>query len=175
MEYFWHALYPSEAWRFYQHNLQPLFTIYRLLDVLAEHRVYGVFYCLGVIAKDDSAIVQAIAGRGHRLGSHGWAHQPYEREGDAGDQATRTLLPECIGYRPPYWNGMRRPGYGGGAFFRLLPYPLVKWEVQHSGELYVHPHDLDLHPGMLRRSFSLGDPWQKLERLLTEVTFRDPR
>ena len=167
LEWFFHALYPSEYWRYYDE--QPILqTIYHLLEVLEEHRIQATFYVLGVIAQQHPSLMAFLIQKGHHLGSHGWSHQPYERKGDDFDRATRALLPECVGYRAPYWHGTPRPGYAGGAFFRLLPYPLLKLELLRSRELYLHPHDLDLHPGMLRRSVSIGDPWQKLERLLDE-------
>ena len=170
LEYFYHALYPSTQWRFYDEH-QSVQTLYHLLEILEEHRVKATFYVLGVIAKGDRSVIRSIASHGHAFGSHGWSHQSFEREGDEYDQETRKYLPACTGYRAPYWNGQRRPGYAGGVFFRLLPYPLLKMELLRSKELYVHLHDLDLHPGMLRRSIAIGDPWHKLERLLREVSF----
>ena len=167
LELFYHALFPPEDWHYYE-SKKDVMTVYHLLKVLERHHVTAMFYVLGDVAQRERSLIEWIAAQGHSLGSHGYLHRHGEQEGDLSDQMTRDLLPHCRGYRPPFWEGVRRPGYAGGAFFRLLPYPLLKLEVLRSRHLYLHPYDLDLHPSMLRRSFCVGEPWAKFERLLDE-------
>jgi polysaccharide deacetylase family protein (PEP-CTERM system associated) len=47
----------------------------RLLDLFDEHAVRGTFFVLGWVAERHPALVRTIAGRGHELASHGYAHR----------------------------------------------------------------------------------------------------
>src|SRR5688500_3308963 len=47
----------------------------RLLDLFDEHAVQGTFFILGWVAERYPELVRAIAGRGHELASHGYAHR----------------------------------------------------------------------------------------------------
>jgi polysaccharide deacetylase family protein (PEP-CTERM system associated) len=48
----------------------------RLLEILAAAGARATFFVLGCIAERDPAVVRAIAGAGHEVASHGWAHHP---------------------------------------------------------------------------------------------------
>ena len=47
----------------------------RLLDLFDEHAVRGTFFVLGWVAERYPALVRSVAGRGHELASHGYAHR----------------------------------------------------------------------------------------------------
>jgi polysaccharide deacetylase family protein (PEP-CTERM system associated) len=146
----------------------PSFSIVRgcewALDVLIEE---GYRY-------DSSLFPIRRPGYGYASGARDphWIERPAGRLAEA-PPATVTL-----------W-GLRLPA-GGGAYFRLLPYALVRaalWEAERRGHpttFYIHPWELDpeqprlrvplltrlRHYGGLRRT----EP--RLERLLSEFRFR---
>jgi len=82
------------------------------------------------------------------------------------------------------WGGMRLPA-AGGAYFRLLPYALVRTAFAQcgrrgvSGTFYIHPWEID--PGQPRLAVSwltrvrhyggLGRTARQLERLLSDFRF----
>jgi polysaccharide deacetylase family protein (PEP-CTERM system associated) len=47
----------------------------RLLDLFAESSVLGTFFVLGWVAERHPSLVRRIAGRGHEIASHGFAHR----------------------------------------------------------------------------------------------------
>ena len=76
--------------------------------------------------------------------------------------------------------------FGGGGYFRLFPYPLIKhWTQQQQYMLaYIHPRDLDygqpMLPGLspLRRFksyYGIKGAEQKLRKWLTDFQFTDIR
>jgi len=85
--------------------------------------------------------------------------------------------------RSPYFNqeGLPFPP-SGGFFFRLLPVFYLKWAIRKSGICWLHPHDLDEdHPKLKnpfmnwKRHVGLKGAKAKLERLLKEIDWHDPR
>ena len=132
-----------------------------LFEILAKYDVKATFYILGKTAQREPWIYDELFNHGHTARSHGYYHYPYE---DAD--------------RKPYAN----MGMTGGFYFRALPYWLIKREVERNGQLYVHPHDLMLyHPKLSnpilnwKRHIGLSSARHKLDRLLQEVHFDDPR
>ena len=86
-------------------DLVPFFA---LLD---RHRVRGTFFLEGRHGVDDPAVVAEVVARGHELGMHGWAHEPWaelsaEDERALAVQATEALA-AAAGERPV---GFRAPG-----------------------------------------------------------------
>ena len=77
--------------------------------------------------------------------------------------------------------------FGGGGYFRLFPYPLIKhWTQQKQGYLmaYIHPRDVDagqpILPGLspMRRFksyYGIKGAEQKLRKWLTDFRFTDLR
>jgi polysaccharide deacetylase family protein (PEP-CTERM system associated) len=76
--------------------------------------------------------------------------------------------------------------FSGGGYFRLLPYPVIKYLVQRSDYVmtYLHPRDFD--PGqpmieelsLLRRFksyYGLKSAYAKLEKLINDFAFVDIR
>jgi polysaccharide deacetylase family protein (PEP-CTERM system associated) len=47
----------------------------RLLDIFDEHDVKSTFFILGCVAERHPELVRRIAGRGHEIASHGYAHR----------------------------------------------------------------------------------------------------
>lgn len=47
----------------------------RLLDLLAEHNVFGTFFVLGWVAQEYPELVRRIDSAGHEVASHGFWHQ----------------------------------------------------------------------------------------------------
>lgn len=84
-----------------------------------------------------------------------------------------------------YFGGARAP-FGGGAYFRLLPYSYTFWGIRYVNErenrpvcVYLHPWEIDAdQPRMsgsltakARHYFGLGGTEAKLKRLLSSVRF----
>lgn len=75
---------------------------------------------------------------------------------------------------------------GGGVYFRFLPYPLIKWAIQHINRegkpamLYVHPWEMDPDQPVLedlnplfkaRRYLNLGRTERKWRALFSDFEF----
>ena len=82
----------------------------QLLELLARHERRATFFVLGWIAERHSGLVRAIAGMGHEVANHGYAHRlvgtQTEDEFRADVARTRGLLSDLIGrdvlgYRAP--------------------------------------------------------------------------
>ncbi|HEV8396210.1 MAG TPA: XrtA system polysaccharide deacetylase [Vicinamibacterales bacterium] len=84
----------------------------RLLDLFDEYAVRSTFFVLGWVAERHPALVRSIAGRGHELASHGYAHRlVYEQTPDAfrDDVRRSKALIEDVSGRPV--NGYRAPSF----------------------------------------------------------------
>jgi peptidoglycan/xylan/chitin deacetylase (PgdA/CDA1 family) len=86
-------------------DLRPFFA---LLD---RHRVRGTFFLEGRHGEEDPATVAEVVGRGHELGMHGWAHEPWAElapgeERRLAERATAALA-DAAGVAPV---GFRAPG-----------------------------------------------------------------
>ena len=84
----------------------------RVLQVLADHGTHATFFVLGWVAERHPELVRAIAGAGHEVGSHGYAHQLLYRQSpsDFADDLERSLAAirqalgggdRPLGYRAP--------------------------------------------------------------------------
>ena len=186
LEDWYHALTDPCTWNTHQWRLND--TMPWVLDTLRRQQVTATFYVVGWLADHGGNLLRDIAVAGHRFGSHGYYHRHGEQRGDGGDFSCRVALhrtsarwgvemnTNTLPYRSPFWDSTPRPGYGGGVFFRALPYAIVKREVERTGICYLHPHDLDPgHPHApfvpWRRYVGLATARAKLERLLQEVDF----
>jgi polysaccharide deacetylase family protein (PEP-CTERM system associated) len=54
---------------------------YRVLEMLAEHRIRATFFILGWVAERCKGLVAEIVKAGHEIGSHGYAHQMIRQSG----------------------------------------------------------------------------------------------
>ena len=143
-----------------------------LLDILKKYNVKAIFYVLGRFKYEYPKIVDRLINDGHVYGWHGQYHDHY----DPGPDETG------IPYRSPYWDYTPMPGLSGGFFFRFLPYFILKREIKNSNILFIHPHDIMIeHPKInnwvinLKRQWGLKHARKKLERLLQEIIFDDPK
>lgn len=142
-------------------NHSSIHEVYWLLGMLEKYDIKAVFYVLGKFEGEFPDAITAIFNYGHILKSHGQFHYRHE-EAD----------------RKPYsWLG-----FTGGFYFRALPYAFIKREVIRKGMFYCHPHDFDEdHPVLdspfmnWKRHVGLKTAKDKLERLLTEVEWDEPR
>ena len=144
-------------------------TIKRLFEVFEEYKVTANFYYLGVVADKAPYLVRETILRQHGIGSHGYWHRHHEYEGDHSDKYARRFLPECTGYRSPFWDTTKRPSYAGGIFFRLMPVKWIVWQARKHGVLWLHPHDLEPRYGPWWRRVHYQEPWQKLRQVLDGI------
>lgn len=88
-----------EDWDRYESRVER--NTHRLLDLLDKHQTKATFFVLGWIAERQPQLVQAVAGRGHEVASHGYAHQRiYTQSPEQFRQETRRsklLLEDAIG------------------------------------------------------------------------------
>lgn len=112
------AAFPHRVWRAappavyltFDDGPHPAVTP-RVLELLAEHNAMGTFFLRGDHAEQHPALVQEIAGRGHGIGNHGYAHpdgwrtptEPYLQDVKRGQAVLQDILgvaPRL--FRPPY-------------------------------------------------------------------------
>jgi peptidoglycan/xylan/chitin deacetylase (PgdA/CDA1 family) len=88
----------------------------RLLDVLARHNMHATFFLIGGYVQQRPDIARSIAGAGHVIGNHTFAHPllTFQSEAEIKRQLSdcRKALQDAIGehsnlFRPPF--GGRRP------------------------------------------------------------------
>jgi polysaccharide deacetylase family protein (PEP-CTERM system associated) len=83
-----------------------------LLELLDELGVHATFFVLGMAARAHPDLVEAVAARGHEIGSHGDAHLPVHRQSPAefgADlRAARKTIQEIAGVTP---RGYRAPAF----------------------------------------------------------------
>jgi len=76
--------------------------------------------------------------------------------------------------------------FSGGGYFRLLPYPLIKYMMNKSDYVmtYFHPRDFDANQPMInelsifrkfKSYYGLNTSFSKLEKLITDFEFIDLR
>lgn len=74
--------------------------------------------------------------------------------------------------------------FSGGGYFRLLPYPIIKYMMNKSKYVmtYFHPRDFDANQPMIeelsrfrkfKSYYGLNSSFEKLERLITDFKFID--
>ena len=139
--------------------LEP--TLY-ILDVLKRNNIKAIFYVLGITKHRNPSIYKAIVEDGHIIKSHGFEHSKGQKDADRQPYA---ILGPC-----------------GGFWMRFLPYSVWKWFVLFQKHCYIHPHDvMTNHPNLInswfnwKRHINLKSARVKLERLLKEVKFNEPR
>jgi len=49
----------------------------QILNILDEHRVHALFFCIGKRAKDHGNILKEISNKGHLIGNHSYAHDSF--------------------------------------------------------------------------------------------------
>ncbi|MHB8619129.1 MAG: polysaccharide deacetylase family protein [Chloroflexota bacterium] len=95
-----------------QRRFGPRQGVYRILDLLAQHRIQASFYVPGWIAEHYPEALRAILKGGHEVGLHGYLHERLDDIGrdemrETMARARRALLVvgagEPLGYRSPSW------------------------------------------------------------------------
>ena len=132
-----------------------------LLALLDELGVRATFFMLGMSARAHPDLVQAIASRGHEIGSHGDAHRPVHsqtpREFAADLRAARATIEQLtgrtpLGYRAPAFSVTRQSPWA----FDVLAHEGLAYDAsQHDsprirnrlGESRSSPHLLELAGG----------------------------
>ena len=77
--------------------------VFRLLQLLADHRASGTFFVLGWVAHRLPDLVREIAAAGHEIASHGWDHRRVTEQTPAefrdSVRRTRQALEDVTGTR----------------------------------------------------------------------------
>lgn len=109
-----------------------------LLDKLAEHHAPATFFVLGKNVGHYPEAIQRMVDEGHQVGSHGYDHKDITkltREGIEHEvQWTNEAVEKAAGVTPQVF----RPPYGanGVVYNRLIPAPLVLWDVDTEDWLH---------------------------------------
>ncbi|MFJ2621292.1 polysaccharide deacetylase family protein [Glutamicibacter sp. NPDC087344] len=103
----------------------------RLLDELAEAKAPATFFMVGNNVGKYPQTLQRMVAEGHELGSHTWDHADIttltKEQIEHEVQWTEEAIEKASGEKPD----VLRPPYGshGVVYDRLIPYPLVLWDV----------------------------------------------
>lgn len=103
----------------------------RLLDELSEQHTPATFFVLGKNVKKYPKTLKRMVDEGHQIGSHTFDHKDITKltaEGIEHEvQWTDEAIEQAAGVKPQ----ILRPPYGahGAVYDRLIPYPLVLWDV----------------------------------------------
>ncbi|WP_404288774.1 polysaccharide deacetylase family protein [Glutamicibacter arilaitensis] len=103
----------------------------RLLDELGEQQTPATFFVLGKNVEKYPQTLKRMVDEGHQIGSHTYDHKDLTTltaEGIEHEvQWTADAIEEAAGVRP----NILRPPFGshGAVYDRLIPYPLVLWDV----------------------------------------------
>ena len=88
-----------DQWDKVPHRVEA--NTHRVLDILSEHGVHATFFVLGWVAERWPGLVREIAGRGHEVASHGYAHRLVYKLGPEKFRADvrrgKHLLEDCVG------------------------------------------------------------------------------
>ncbi len=109
------AVMPFDTWS--RQESRVLGATERVLEILAEHDVKGTFFVLTWNAERAPEVVRRIAGSGHEIATHGYAHRivyeqtPAEFRADV-ERAKKTLEDltgeAVLGYRAPSFSFTER-------------------------------------------------------------------
>lgn len=140
-----------------------------LLDLLQRHEVKAIFYVVGWLRYCSPMLFTKIVNEGHVIGDHTWYHDINDGQ------------PRFKPFRAPRWKGQKRL-YSGGFWFRFMPFWWIKKEVEKTGIFFIHPYDvMEDHPKCgnpfrnWMRQYGLKTSRDKLERLMREVSWDEPR
>lgn len=114
LEEWFHANYHDDVFDSQKtYEVRILRNTERLLSLFAEHNAKATFFALGYVAEKHPRLIQTIAGEGHEIASHGYAHQLVYQQSPAefrADVSKAKQLVEDItgkplkGYRAPSWS-----------------------------------------------------------------------
>ena len=166
-ETYFNAVIPKEEW--WKFSLEIEEPTHYLLSLFEKHKIKSIFYVLGWLKNENPDLFNEIVREGHKIGSHGYWHERNEHQNGL--------------FRSPYWDKTPIPWPpSGGFFFRFMPFWYIKWAIKRSGMFWIHPHDIMKdHPRLddswlnWKRHVGIRNSRAKLERLLKEVKFSEPR
>ncbi|WP_082008498.1 XrtA system polysaccharide deacetylase [Photobacterium gaetbulicola] len=84
----------------------------RILQILDNHNVKATFFVLGWVAENCPQMIKTIAAEGHEIASHGFAHQPANKQSKDAfhiDVARSKNILEALTGKPVY--GYRAPSF----------------------------------------------------------------
>ena len=114
----------------------------RLLEIFDEFSVRSTFFVLGWVAERHPDLVRAIAGRGHEIASHGYAHRLVYDQTPAAFRAdvrrAKQLLEDASG-RPVV--GYRAPSYSITARSLWALDVLLEEGYQYDSSIFPIRHD----------------------------------
>jgi polysaccharide deacetylase family protein (PEP-CTERM system associated) len=114
----------------------------RVLSLLAAREVKATFFVLGQVASDHPGIVQKIAGEGHEIACHGYAHEPVSRQ-TAGEfradiRRAKAVLEDIVG-EPVV--GYRAPNFSIGPGQAWAYDVLLEEGFRYDSSVYPILHD----------------------------------
>jgi peptidoglycan/xylan/chitin deacetylase (PgdA/CDA1 family) len=142
-----HLVTPLCAWRggrggrrvalTFDDGPDPAWTAH-VLDILAARGVRATFFLVGERAAREPAIVRAIAGAGHEVGSHGWSHTSLWLCGPRRTESEIARAKHLLGYLAGAPPALFRPPWGmvNAAMFGALRrhrQRCVFWSIQPEG------------------------------------------
>jgi polysaccharide deacetylase family protein (PEP-CTERM system associated) len=114
----------------------------RVLDLLAAREVKATFFVLGQVASDHPGLVQKIAGQGHEIACHGYAHEPVSRqtrgEFRADVHRAKAVLEDIVG-EPVV--GYRAPNFSIGLGQAWAYDVLLEEGFRYDSSVYPILHD----------------------------------
>lgn len=125
----------------------------RTLDVLARHDARATFFVLGWVAERFPALIRQIAGAGHEIGCHSYAHQlvfdmtPEEFRRDT--LRARTAIEDACGLSP---RAYRAPSYSITRRSLWALDILSECGFTHDSSIYPIVHDRYGIPGFPRHA-----------------------
>ena len=114
----------------------------RVLALMAAREVKATFFILGQVASDHPSIVQKIAGEGHEIACHGYAHEPVSRqtpgEFRADIRRAKAVLEDIVG-EPVV--GYRAPNFSIGPAQAWAYDVLLEEGFRYDSSVYPILHD----------------------------------
>jgi polysaccharide deacetylase family protein (PEP-CTERM system associated) len=143
------AAVAPEDWDALPHRVEG--NTLRVLDLLAEIGVRATFFVLGWVAERWPHLVRDIAGAGHEVACHGYAHRLVYKLGRDGFEAdvvrARRVLEDCLGARVA---GFRAASWSIVAGTPWALDVLVEQGFRYDSSIFPIRHDIYGIPGFSR-------------------------
>lgn len=134
-------------------------AVARVLDLLAAHGITGTFFILGWVAERYPALVRKIAGAGHEVACHSYAHrlvfEMTPREFRADTARALGAIGDACGRRPTVY---RAPSYSIVSDSLWALEILVELGFTHDSSIYPIAHDRYGIPGFSRHATVVSTP-----------------
>ena len=131
----------------------------RLLDIFDEYRVRGTFFVLGWVADRFPHLVRTIAGHGHEVASHGYAHRlVYDQSPDTFRDDVRrakALIEDAAGCSV---EGFRAPSYSITPRSLWALDVLIEEGYRYDASIFPIRHDRYGIPVSARHAYSIERP-----------------